>query len=87
MTDRFDIQIDELLSNRVPDSTVRVNNWALNKFNSWLQSSRFARDFNDFDQIPVQRLNYILECFLVSVGFDLKMKTMYSVYLSLSSKV
>ena len=87
MTDRFDIQIDELLSNRVPDSTVRVNNWALNKFNSWLQSSRFARDFNDFDQIPVQRLNYILECFLVSVGFDLKMKTMYSVFTALNRRL
>ena len=61
MTDRFDIQIDELLSNRVPDSTVRVNNWALNKFNSWLQSSRFARDFNDFDQIPLLKYKSLVE--------------------------
>ena len=87
MTDRFDIKIDELLANRVPDTTVRVNNWALNKFNSWLQSSTLSAEFSDFDQIPVQRLNYILELFLVAVGFDMRMKTTYSVITALNRRL
>jgi hypothetical protein len=36
MANRFDLMIHELVANRVPDSTVKINNWALNKLNSWL---------------------------------------------------
>ena len=54
---QFDTKIDELRANRVPDA----DNWAVNKFNSWLQSSTFSAEFSDFNQIPVTRLNHILE--------------------------
>ena len=83
----FDLKIEELLANRVPESTTKVNNWALNKFNKWLITSTFGHQFTAFEQIPADRLNYILERFLVAVGFDLKMKTMYSVFAALNRKL
>ena len=37
-SDRWNLRIDELLDNRVPESTKRVNNWAETKFASWLRT-------------------------------------------------
>ena len=37
-SDRWNLRIDELLDNRVPESTKRVNNWAETKFASWLRA-------------------------------------------------
>ena len=40
-SDRWNLRIDELLDNRVPESTKRVNNWAETKFASWLRTTNF----------------------------------------------
>ena len=48
----LDLKIEELLANRVPKNTTKVNDWALNKSNRWLITSRFGYQFTSFEQIP-----------------------------------
>ena len=84
-SDRWNLRIDELLDNRVPESTKRVNNWAETKFASWLRTTNFP--YQNFDDVPleVDRLNYLMELERilcdVAVGDTLKMRSMYSVLL------
>ena len=40
-SDRWNLRIDELLDNRVPESTKRVNDWAETKFASCLRKTNF----------------------------------------------
>ena len=45
----FDLKIEELLANRVPESTTKVNNWALNKFSEVIarfDCSTFSNKYN-----------------------------------------
>jgi hypothetical protein len=60
-----DLRIDELLQNRTPDGTRRNDSWALRKFNTWIKTTTFALQFDDFESIPIDRLNYVLERFLL----------------------
>ena len=53
----FYLKIEELLANRARKNKTRENDWALNKFNSWLITSIFGYQFTSFEQIPVDRLN------------------------------
>lgn len=76
--DNFDIFIDELLSNRVPANTDSSNKWATRSFDRWLATSQFS-DFETFENIPVSRLNYILELFLVGSIDNFRSKTMYQI--------
>ena len=82
---RWNLRIDELLDNRVPESTKRVNNWAETKFASWLTLRTTNFPYQNFDDVPFDRLNYLLpmERFLcdVHVVDTLKMRSMYSVLL------
>ena len=78
-SDRWNLRIDELLDNRVPELTKRVNNWAETKFASWLRKTNFS--YQNFDDVPFDRLNYLMERFLCDVGDTLKMQSMYSVLL------
>ena len=81
-SDRWNLRIDELLDNRVPESTKRVNNWAETKFASWLRTTNFP--YQNFDDVPLDRLNYLVERFLCDVGDTLKMRSMYSVITALN---
>ena len=74
----WDLQIEQLLSNRVPPSTVSSNQWGVNSFNLWLSGSEFKCEFSDFDSIPLTRLNYLLEIFLVESNTSYKSQSMYS---------
>ena len=80
-SDRWNLRIDELLDNRVPESTKRVNNWAETKFASWLRKTNFS--YQNFYDVPFDRLNYLMDRFLYDVGDTLKMhlQSMYSVLL------
>ena len=78
-SDRWNLRIDELLDNRVPESTKRVNNWAETKFVSWLRTTNFP--YQNFDDVPFDRLNYLMERFFCDVGDTLKMRSMYFVLL------
>ena len=78
-SDCWNLRIDELLDNRVPESTKRVNNWAETKFASWLRTTNFP--YQNFDDVPFDRLNYLMERFLCDVGDTLKMRSMHSVLL------
>ena len=53
----LDLKIEELLANRARKNKTRQNDWALNKFNSWLIASIFGYQFTSFEQIPVDSLN------------------------------
>ncbi len=81
---RSDLRIDELLQNRTPEGTRRNDSWALRKFDKWLKTTTFALQFDNFESIPLDRLNYILERFLVEICDSHKMKTAYAIITGLN---
>ena len=46
----FNMGVEELLENRVPNSTKENDKWALNHFNTWLNESPF--DFQELQLFP-----------------------------------
>ena len=83
----FDLAITQLLEDRVPKGTQSSNQWALNSFNKWLSGSIFGNQFSNFDDIPPTRLNYILECFVVSNTETYKYKTMHNLLRGLNRRL
>ena len=75
-TANFDLAITQLLEDRVPLNTRRNTNWALKKFNKWIEKSSFT--FPSFDDIPHPRLNYVLSRFLVENFQKVKHNTVYN---------
>ena len=81
----FDVRVEELLQNRTPASTIKVNNWAENKFDTWLETTSFP--YLSFEDVDYDRLNYIMERFLFDVGEKLKYRSMHSVITALNRKL
>ena len=81
----FDVRVEELLQNRTPASTIKVNNWAENKFDTWLETTSFP--YLSFEDVDYDRLNYIMERFLCDVGEKLKYRSIHSVITALNRKL
>ena len=85
----FNLRIEELLSNRTPDSTKKSTRWAVNKFNTWYQNSNLheSSTYTCFEEIPIDRLNYMLTRFVVEFGEGIRIKTMYAIISGLNRKL
>ena len=65
-------------------TTKNANTWALRKFSQRFKTTTFAMCWGSFEEIPYDRLNYVLKRFLIDISPNLKMKTVYCVIVALN---